>query len=234
MHISPTTHSRPPRRLNGRRRRGFTLTEIAIVLGIISIILAAIWIAAGQVNEKARITEAVNQFNAVAQNMTSLMQGGFGITASQACGAAPPCDITTKMITGQAIPTWLATGGTTASTPWDPNGLYVRWMSDSPRTYRMSFYNVPIDACVALIMQTTSCTSGQSGCPTKVWTGGKYPSASTYVAPGSGSGTATGGIVSTTAQSLCDASGCTPAGSTCNTYPGGSGISNSVEFDFTQ
>ena len=40
------------------RKKGFTLTEIAIVLGIIGLILGAIWVAAASVYQNQRIGHA--------------------------------------------------------------------------------------------------------------------------------------------------------------------------------
>ena len=48
--------------------RGFTLTEIAIVLGIIGFILGAIWAAAGMVYENNRSKQAATQMLSVVNN----------------------------------------------------------------------------------------------------------------------------------------------------------------------
>ena len=55
-----------------RATRGFTLTEIAIVLGIIGIILGAIWAAAAMVYENNRTKEAREQTLAIINNWRSI------------------------------------------------------------------------------------------------------------------------------------------------------------------
>lgn len=53
-------------------RRGFTLTEIAIVLGIIGMILGAIWVAASSVYNNQRVARATNELLTIAQSVRSL------------------------------------------------------------------------------------------------------------------------------------------------------------------
>src|SRR3984957_16106234 len=58
-----------PRR---QRRRGFTLTEIAIVLGIIGLILGAIWVAAAAVYNNMRTSKTTTELLDVAQNLRGM------------------------------------------------------------------------------------------------------------------------------------------------------------------
>ena len=50
--------------LRRQRRRGFTLTEIAIVLGIVGLILGAIWVAAAAVYNNLRVSHADTESSA--------------------------------------------------------------------------------------------------------------------------------------------------------------------------
>lgn len=50
-------------------RRGFTLMELAIVLGVASLVVGAIWVAVDTVVQRARINAAVQQGLAILQNM---------------------------------------------------------------------------------------------------------------------------------------------------------------------
>src|SRR5271168_1816583 len=50
-------------------KRGFTLTEIAIVLGIIGLILGAIWVAAAAVYNNLRTSRATTELLTIAQNV---------------------------------------------------------------------------------------------------------------------------------------------------------------------
>ena len=52
--------------------RGFTLTEIAIVLGIIGLILGAIWVAAAAVYNNMRVATANTELLQITQAMRAM------------------------------------------------------------------------------------------------------------------------------------------------------------------
>jgi type II secretory pathway pseudopilin PulG len=194
-----------------RRRAGFSLVEMAIVMGVIGAIIGAIWFPASMVREKARVSTAVDQLNLVAQNMTSVLQSGYGMSGSIAAGA----NLTAAMIANKAIPQWSVTSGstTTAGQPWSPTGFAIFWMGSNPRKYRMSFYGVSLQGCIGLLTQTTVCQPGQPGCPiggvTNFGACGANCAFNTY----------TTGMTASQVQALCNQ----------NSY---TSLNNSVEFDF--
>lgn len=55
-----------------RKLRGFTLTEAAIVLGIVGLILGAIWVAAAAVYNNLRVTTTSNQLLQIVQSIRSM------------------------------------------------------------------------------------------------------------------------------------------------------------------
>jgi len=207
-----------PLPLSAHRRRGYTLTEVAIVLGVIGVVIAAIWTAATVVNEKTRLSQALNQANIIAQNMTSFLQSGYGVI-----DPGDKTDITQTMITSGIIPPWAQTppgNGTTGQNPWDQAGFHMWWVQSNPfREYRMSFYNVGSErSCIGLLTGMTSCTAGQPGCPVRIVTAGT-------------SGNFTAGGTNLTNTQLTSARLQNLCGPAKNDYSGGGGA-NSVEFDF--
>ena len=60
--------------------KGFTLTELAIVLGIIGLILGAIWTAAAKVYQNQRVGKAVNEVLSVVGSVRAMYagRGSFG------------------------------------------------------------------------------------------------------------------------------------------------------------
>lgn len=55
-----------------RKLRGFTLTEAAIVLGIVGLILGAIWVAAASVYNNMRVSTTSNQLLQIVQSIRSI------------------------------------------------------------------------------------------------------------------------------------------------------------------
>src|ERR1700733_12022724 len=53
-------------------KRGFTLTEIAIVLGIIGLILGAIWVAAAAVYTNMRTSKTTTELLDIVQNVRAM------------------------------------------------------------------------------------------------------------------------------------------------------------------
>lgn len=60
------------RRFKNPATKGFTLTEAAIVLGIVGLILGAIWVAASAVYNNMRVEAANKQLMTIVQNVRSL------------------------------------------------------------------------------------------------------------------------------------------------------------------
>ena len=57
------------------RHRAFTLTELAIVLGVIGLILGAIWTAAAKVYTNNKVTKATQEILSVANSLRSTYAG---------------------------------------------------------------------------------------------------------------------------------------------------------------
>src|SRR5580700_11353983 len=68
----------------GRKKeeRGFTLTEIAIVLGIIGLILGALWVAAAAVYTNLRTSKTTTQLLTITQNLRALYATSASVDAT--------------------------------------------------------------------------------------------------------------------------------------------------------
>lgn len=93
--------------------RGFTLTEIAIVLGIIGSVLGGIWYAASMALEHRRVTRAVAQINTIITNFRSIYSGhrvdfpGWTDVTAMAIGAhLMPDDMIDEGVTSQGRGVW--------------------------------------------------------------------------------------------------------------------------------
>src|ERR1700677_388286 len=87
-----------------KRKKGFTLTEIAIVLGIIGLILGAIWTAAAAVYNNQRIAHANTAILQTAQGVRSLYAN------ATSTGYATATDVTTMLAGANVLPSDLSSG----------------------------------------------------------------------------------------------------------------------------
>jgi prepilin-type N-terminal cleavage/methylation domain-containing protein len=147
------------RRLSEKSRKGFTLTELAVVLGVVGVIIGAIWAAGSHVQQSNNANQGIEELQTTAQNVLALMQGRTFAAAG---------DVTTNMITANVIPSWALISATQVSTPWGfnvtgGNNIQLKVFAEIPgggktaSHVRISFYGVPNDGCIALISQATSC-----------------------------------------------------------------------------
>ena len=196
-----------------RARRGYTLTELMIVLGVASLIMAAIWTAAGNVSNVQKNNDAVSELQTVVQNILTMRQG-------QPFGVAVSTDITLGLMTSGIVPNTYVNAASPASTPWSGSTLKI-WANPTAanaRRFRVTFYKVTLPGCIALLLQGTACQANQSGCPVDVFTNATVASA---ITPAVGTGWSTAMDVAT-ATNLCGS----------NTYPGTT-TTNTVEFDYS-
>ena len=102
------------------RTRAFTLTELAIVLGIIGVIISAIWSAAGSVYENNRTKRASEQ-------VVQIVNGLRAMYGSHQVDTGPwATDITSLAINNDIVPADMyKTGGTTAFGPWSGSTVNI-------------------------------------------------------------------------------------------------------------
>ena len=193
-----------------RKKGGFTLIELAIVMGTIALIIGGIWSAASQVMQMEENNDALTELQIIQQNVTAVMQG-------RTFSGSFPSTQTTVFLADGIIPDNYtpvpAASTTAASTPWSLGYLQVYYVA--PRTFRISFYNVTQSGCIALLTRAAACPTHQNSCPTTVYTANDTAS----LTPDPVFGWST--VMSVQAAALLCGN---------NTY--GSGNVNSAEFDY--
>ena len=137
-------------------KRGFTLTEIAIVLGIIGLILGSIWVAAGAVYNNLRVSKAQTELIQITQAVRSLY-------ATQAVTGDGSQELTAALVAAKVFPTDTVNSGTGANNavtspvgPWVNSHIRI-YSTTNPNTggqtgdsFQVLFQNVPQSACIAL------------------------------------------------------------------------------------
>jgi prepilin-type N-terminal cleavage/methylation domain-containing protein len=142
-----------------KKKRGFTLTEIAIVLGIIGLILGAIWVAAAAVYNNLRVSKATTELLSVTQAMRSLY-------ATQTTVAANGTPITLDLIRANVFPTdALDTGAPSnaanVNAPWSNSHILVYATQDpnagsaAGDSFQVVFSNIPQSGCISLATNST-------------------------------------------------------------------------------
>jgi len=150
--------TQPPRR--DHSRKGFTLTEIAIVLGIIGLILGAIWVAASAVYNNLRVSKTTTQLLQVTQavramyattstvdpsaNMAVGAVGAGTFPATYAQAGVFPSDMVISATAPTVQDVWGGAAGVTATTTTAANDSFA-----------VIFTGVPTAACISLLTGNT-------------------------------------------------------------------------------
>ena len=74
--ISPIYHS------VSRRFAGFSLTELAIVIGVLGILTGGIWFIVGSINESQHQAQALEAIDTTVKNIRALYTGRFNISGA--------------------------------------------------------------------------------------------------------------------------------------------------------
>ena len=141
--------------LSNQHRRGFSLTELAIVLSVIGALLGAIWVAAQGVSSNNRANQAAQDIIQIASNVRSTYMGANTFTDSNTDEVANG-----KFIAANIIPADLVTGAATAKNSWLGNVAVIEGpTTNTPagvaanRDFRISFCGTPADACMRIASQ---------------------------------------------------------------------------------
>jgi prepilin-type N-terminal cleavage/methylation domain-containing protein len=141
------------------RRKGFTLTEIAIVMGIIGIVLAAIWTISATVMANNKVTIAL-------QETTFIVEGYRGLYNLRGIPAAAATDVTCAGVIDGFFPPAMGSSaascvtGTTASYPQDPWTDPIMIMTiPSEQAIDFEYIGISPAACIRIATQTPDSSS---------------------------------------------------------------------------
>jgi prepilin-type N-terminal cleavage/methylation domain-containing protein len=195
MTVCASNDNAHPPSVSQHKKRGFTLTEIAIVLGIIGLILGAIWVAAAAVYNNLRVSKATTELLTIAQGARALY------ATSSTTGDAAGVDETNVWIKGGIFPADTINGAT-ANGPWNSSTITADSETINASTpgdgFGIQFSGVPQSACIALLVGNTG-----SGRDNGLW---NATASAAAVAAGTAYGTATATafpITPTTALASC-------------------------------
>ena len=147
----------------GRRmRRGFTLLEVTIVLGVIAVLSAALWTTLNKVMANHRLGQATEQINTLVGKMRDLYTGQRAAIISDGRagltpGNAPCTNFTTtgncniSAVLGAKANFYspdIARGGLPFN-PW--NGRYEVWMINTRGDFAISVQGLTPQSCADLI-----------------------------------------------------------------------------------
>jgi prepilin-type N-terminal cleavage/methylation domain-containing protein len=198
-----------PHRLK-QRQAGFTLTEIAIVLGIVGIILGAVWVAAKSVFDANKANQAAQDIITIASNIHATYLAANSFTG--------PITMT-QWIAAGVVPSDLITSASSASNAWNGAVTITASPSGNNRAFRITYKGTPADACFRIASQLVNL--GTNDAPFDFITNGGNP---IPVGGGVSNANCTGvqisGLCSNAIYTACQNNGT------------GAGSSASTEFDF--
>jgi type II secretory pathway pseudopilin PulG len=139
------------KRVMPRSLRGFTLTEAAIVLGIVGLILGAIWVAAAAVYNNLRVTTGSNQLLQITQSIRSIhatsqtVDSALDVNAVARTGGVPKDMMDDPNDPSTFINGW---GGSLTIDPATINGA-------ADTGFTITFTGVPQGPCSDMLVRNT-------------------------------------------------------------------------------
>ncbi len=147
-----------------KRKSGFTLTEIAIVLGIVGLVLGAIWVAAAAVYNNMRLSKATTELLQISQGVRALY------STATTTGDAAGTDETQNFCKASIFPTDMVASPCAAAAPFakDPwNGTVTvtsqTFTAGNPGdAFGVEMGSLPQGACIQMLTSNTG-TGRDSG-----------------------------------------------------------------------
>lgn len=144
-------------------KAAYTLTEIALVLGILGLVLGAIWVAASTIYNSRRVSTAIIELMNIKQNMQTLYATSLAVDVGANMGTLPFTGISAGASTTYAqvnvLPANTITQpSSTTYTITNPWGGSINIMATSNgslanNSFVVDFDRVPISACITMISE---------------------------------------------------------------------------------
>lgn len=126
-----------------KRWRGFTLTEVAIVLGVIGLILGGLWIAINNVRENRKVSLGVTEIATIVHNIRELYAERSGFTLPN------DSEVSATLMNSGVFPAEMinAAAAHPISNPW--GGYTLLWINHGgvPNSFWISMYNLTKLGC---------------------------------------------------------------------------------------
>lgn len=138
-----------------RQQRGFSMVEMAIVLGVVGLVMGGVWTLAVKVQQTARVKQAVEQVITINKNIRNYYQ-------TQAC--IPNGDQTATLLgLGQNIfPREMLSGGGVVDL-WNGGVQVLGVNAGCDYIFQLSYLALPAETCAELVPKLTAAGEGSRG-----------------------------------------------------------------------
>lgn len=146
--------SLPPKCVHSKKKKGFSLTEAAVVLGVVGLVIGGIWVAAGAVQENANINRTIDA-SILAFNKTREL---FTVSTIEQLYAPNSCaSLNSTILEAGGIPKDFVSGANVLH-PWGGafQARYCYW-NPNQRDVGVYLYSpVPGKVCIRFLSAVTS------------------------------------------------------------------------------
>ncbi|MDR3424114.1 MAG: hypothetical protein P4M13_03415 [Alphaproteobacteria bacterium] len=152
-------------------RSGFTLTEIAIVLGVIGGIVGGLFALIAPLQSKIKLNQAVDELSVISNNVRSYYSGR-AVPSPAACPAAGPAFAAateTQYVSSGIFPSEMlfkSGANTYVNNSWNPasttSTVQVDLCGSRPVLFVIRYKNLTQQACLTVVPQTSGLASGMN------------------------------------------------------------------------
>jgi len=138
-------------------RRGFSLVEAAIVLGVVGLVIGGIWVAAANMHESYKVNKTVADLSLIVKNVQGL------ISERDALAIGNVVEITSMLIASNTFPKdWV--NGNSIKSPF--GGMVTSFNysgAPNPSFFSIRFFSLPKHICIKLVVEVSSMAANTDG-----------------------------------------------------------------------